>query len=103
MGNAPPGPPASTLWAPVISGTDHGPDSSVTVSAICGTVPALGSHDPADAGSPPGGTPMQYRYSALVLVPALMLAAACSKDSRVAADTSLNNDLSLASQARSAS
>ena len=45
---------------------------------------------------------MKSRYSAFVLVPAMVFAAACSKDRPVAADTSLNNDLTLAAQARGA-
>ena len=43
---------------------------------------------------------MRSKYSALMLAPALALAVACSKDKP--ADTALNNDLTLAAQARPA-
>src|SRR5260221_12331724 len=42
---------------------------------------------------------MRHRLSTMILAPAIVLAAACSKD-KPATDASLNNDLTLAAQAR---
>src|SRR5260221_887578 len=42
---------------------------------------------------------MRHRLSKMILAPAIVLAAACSKD-KPATDASLNNDLTLAAQAR---
>src|SRR4051812_23972596 len=95
-------PPASSSSPPVTCRTEQ-LRAQPSYETACGTWPALRTGTIRLMPASPQEEDMQFRSRALILAPALMLAAACSNDrQQVAADTALKNDLTLAAQARPA-